>query len=55
MSEDSTQYCSTGEAHPFDSYQRKLWEFTENVDSVLELVGPSKHDVLPKFVKAKIM
>ena len=59
MSEDTTQYCSIGEAvklivHPFDCDKRQLREFIENVDVVLELVDPSKHDVLLKFVKAKI-
>jgi hypothetical protein len=33
---------------------RKLREFIENVDIVFELLDPSKHDVLLKFVKAKI-
>jgi len=51
--------CSIGEAmkliaHPFDGDKRKLREFIENVDVVFELVDPSKHDVLLKFVKAKI-
>ena len=41
-------------AHPFDGDKRKLREFIENVDVVFELVDPSKHDVLLKFVKAKI-
>ena len=59
VSEDTTQYCSIGEAmkliaHPFDGDKRKLREFIENVDAVFELVDPSKHDVLLKFVKAKI-
>jgi hypothetical protein len=40
--------------HPFDSNKRKLREFIENVDVVLETVEPSKHDVLLKFVEAKI-
>jgi len=58
MSEDTTQYCSIGEAmkliaQPFDGDKRKLREFIENVDVVFELVDPSKHDVLLKFVKAK--
>lgn len=57
--EDAPQYCSIAEAmrlitHPFDGDKRKLREFTENVDVVFELVDPSKHDVLLKFVKAKI-
>ena len=59
VSEDTKQYCSIGEAmkpiaHPFDGEKRKLREFIENVDVVFELVDPSKHDVLLKFVKAKI-
>lgn len=41
-------------AHPFDGDKRKLREFIENVDVVFELVDPNKHDVLLKFVKAKI-
>ena len=59
ISENSTQYCSIAEAmklitHPFDGDKRRLREFIENVDVVFELVDPSKHDVLLKFVKAKI-
>jgi hypothetical protein len=59
VSEDTTRYCSVGEAmkliaHPFDGDKRKLREFIENVDVVFELVDPSKHDVLLKFVKDKI-
>jgi hypothetical protein len=59
VSEDTTQYCSIGEAmkliaHLFDGDKRKLKEFIENVDVVFELVDPSKHDILLKFVKAKI-
>jgi hypothetical protein len=59
MSEDTTQYCSIGEAmklitHPFDGEKRKLREFVENVDVVFELVDLSKYDVLLKFVKSKI-
>jgi len=59
LSEDATQYCSIGEAmklitQPFDGDKRKLREFIENVDLVFELVDPGKHDVLLKFVKAKI-
>ena len=58
-SDDTTQYCSTGEAmklisHPFDGDKRKLREFVENVDVVFELVDPNKHHILLKFVKAKI-
>jgi hypothetical protein len=56
---DSTHYCSISEAmklvtHPFDGDKRKLREFIENVDVVFELVNPRQHDVLLKFVKAKI-
>jgi len=59
LSEDATQYCSIAEAmklitHPFDGDKRKLREFIENVDMVFELVDPAKHDVLLRFVKAKI-
>ena len=39
--------------HPFGD-KTKLREFIENVDVVFELVDPAKHDVLLKFVKAKI-
>jgi hypothetical protein len=57
--EDTTQYRSIGEAmkliaYPFDGDKRKLREFIENVDIVFELVDPSKHDILLKFVKGKI-
>jgi len=59
MSDDTTHYCSTGEAmkliaHPFDGDKRKLREFIENVDVVFELVDPNKHDISLKFMKAKI-
>jgi DNA polymerase/3'-5' exonuclease PolX len=59
LSEDATHYCSIAEAmklitHPFDGDKRRLREFIENVDVIFELVDPSKHDVLLKFVKAKI-
>jgi hypothetical protein len=40
--------------HPFDGDKRKLREFIENVDVVFELVNPRQHDVLLKFVEAKI-
>ena len=58
-SDHTTQYCSIGEAmkliaHPFDGDKRKLREFVENVDVVFELVDPNKHDILLKFIKAKI-
>ena len=58
-SDDTTQYCSIAEAmrliaHPFDGDKRKLREFVGNVDVVFELVDPNKHDILLKFVKAKI-
>jgi hypothetical protein len=57
--EEGTQYCSIAEAmrlvpHPFDGDKRKLRKFIESADVVFELVPPSKHDVLLKFVKAKI-
>jgi hypothetical protein len=59
VSEDTMQYCSIGEAmklitHPFDADKRKLREFIENVDVLFKLVDPNKHDILLKFVKAKI-
>jgi hypothetical protein len=59
VSEDTPQYCHINEAmklntHPFDGDKRKLREFFENVDTVFDLVDPSKHEVLLKFVKAKI-
>jgi len=59
LSGEGTQHCSIAEAmklitHPFDGDKRKLREFVENVDVVFELVDPAKHDVLLKFVKAKI-
>jgi Tat protein secretion system quality control protein TatD with DNase activity len=46
MSDDTTQYCSIGEAmklivHCFDGDKRKLREFIENVDVVFELVDPA--------------
>ena len=58
-SEDTTRYCSIGKAmklinHHFDGDKKKLREFIENVDVVFELVDPEEHDVLLKFVKAKI-
>jgi hypothetical protein len=57
-SEDTTQYYSIGEAmkliaRPFDGDKRKLREFIEN-NVVFELVDLNKHDILLKFVKAKI-
>ena len=59
VSDDTTHYCSISEAmkliaHHFDGDKRKLREFIENVDVVFELVDPSKHQILLKFVKAKI-
>jgi hypothetical protein len=56
---DITHYCSVAEAmklitHPFDGDMRKFKEFIENVDVAFELVDPRKHEVLLKFVKAKI-
>lgn len=54
-----THYCSIAESvrlitHPFDRDKKWLWEFIENVDVAFELVHPSKHDILLKFVKTKI-
>ncbi|GFG38539.1 hypothetical protein Cfor_00438 [Coptotermes formosanus] len=64
VSEDSdtaydTHYCSMAEAmklitHPFDGDKKRLREFVENVDVALQLMHPSKHDILLKFVKTKI-
>jgi hypothetical protein len=63
-SEDSvpaydTHYCGVAKAtklitHPFDGDKKRLREFIENVDVTLELVHPSKHEILLKFVKTKI-
>jgi hypothetical protein len=58
LADDAVSFYSIAETmklitHPFDGDKRKLREFIENVD-VFELVDPSKHDVLLKFVKAKI-
>ena len=55
----STHYCSVAEAmkfitQPFDGDKKKLREFIENVDVAFELVHPSKHEILLKFVKTKI-
>ena len=54
-----THYCSIAEAmklitYPFDGDKIRLREFIENVDVAFELVHPSKHDILLKFVKTKI-
>jgi len=56
----SMHYCSVAEAmklitQPFDGNKKKLGEFIENVDVAFELVHPSKHEILLKFVKTKIM
>jgi len=40
--------------HSFDGNKRKLRECIENVDVAFELVHPSKHEILLKFVKTKI-
>jgi hypothetical protein len=40
--------------HPFDGDKKKLTEFIENVDVPFELLRPSKHKILLKFVKTKI-
>ena len=55
----STHYCSVAEAmklitQQLDGNKKKLREFIENVDVAFELVHPSKHEVLLKFVKTKI-
>jgi hypothetical protein len=39
---------------PFDGDNRKLKEFVDDVTTAFELVNPSEHDLLPKFVKIKI-
>jgi len=54
-----THYCSIAEAvklitHSFNGDKKQLREFIENVDVAFELVHPSKHDILLKFVKTKI-
>jgi myo-inositol catabolism protein IolC len=59
MSEEAHQYCHINETmklitHPFDDDKRKIREFVENVDTVFDLVDPSRHEVLLKFVMAKI-
>jgi hypothetical protein len=59
LADDAVSFCSIAEAlklitHPFDGDKRKLREFIENLDVVFEMVDPSKHDVLLKFVKAKV-
>jgi hypothetical protein len=40
--------------HPFDGDKRKSREFIENVDVTFELVHPSKHQIVLKFVNTKI-
>jgi hypothetical protein len=55
----SMHYCSVAEAmklitHPFDGNKKKVREFIENVDVAFELVHPSKHEILLKFLKTKI-
>jgi hypothetical protein len=57
--DNGMHYCSvTGEmkliTHPFDSDRKRLMEFIGNVDVAFESVDPRKHEVLLKFVKAKI-
>ena len=39
---------------PFDGDKRKLEEFVDNVATAFELVNPSEHDLLLKFVKTKM-
>jgi hypothetical protein len=56
--DEGMHYCSVTEAmklitHPFDGDKKKLKEFIEN-DVAFELVYPRKHEILLKFVKAKI-
>ena len=58
VTDDTTHYCSISKAmkliaHTFHGDKRKLREFIENAD-VFELVDPSKHEIVLKFVKAKI-
>jgi hypothetical protein len=38
----------------FDGNKKELREFIENVDVAFELVHPSKHELLLKFVKTKV-
>ena len=54
-----THYYSVAEAmklitRPFDGNKKKLRDFIQNVDVAFELVHPSKHEILLKFVKTKI-
>jgi len=58
---DSAQgrYCRISDAmklinQPFDGDKRKLKEFVDNVSTAFELVNPSEHNLLLKFVKTKI-
>jgi hypothetical protein len=52
------EYYSTAEAmelimHHFDGCEGKLREFIENAD-VFDVEDPSKHDILLRFVEAKV-
>jgi hypothetical protein len=58
--DNGMHYSSVTEAmklisHPLDGDKKRLKGFIENVDVAFELVDPRKHEVLLKFVKAKIM
>ena len=58
-SSNEGDYCSIAEAmkivgQPFDGNKSKLREFLDNVDVVFDLVNPSQHERLLKFVKARI-
>jgi len=53
------RYCRISDSmklinQPFDRDKRKLKEFVDNVSTAFELVSPSEHDLLLKFVKTKI-
>jgi hypothetical protein len=54
-----THYSFVAEAiklitQPFNGVKKWLLEFIENVNVAFELVHPSKHDILLKFVKTKL-
>lgn len=59
-SEAGDQYVSISNAlklisQPFDGNKSKLKEFIDNADTAFELVNPTQHNVLLKFVKSKIV
>jgi hypothetical protein len=56
---DPGRYCSISDAmkllhQPFDGDKKKLKEFVDNVTTAFELVNPTDHVLLLKFVKTKI-